>query len=479
MADTRGTLSSASIRLASSRGPCVSLQVGNAKPPATAAGGGAMPPSSPEDDCPESPSNDLASAAMIDAAGTLRLAPGPANVGDAVSSGKLTEPAPKRAAQVSLGAEPTEPVQEEKEMMCMLLDGGMLYQPDVRSAVFDALPLPDLLRLGATRRILRGWVTHEMPSRNVRPADVAAGCHVEVLQRLVQTHNHANTWNRVPRGLPRMRRSLSLAAGQYSIKRGLVLRDIDLRAAPSADCTISAAGDFTPIILDGRGCSPSTLADVSVVASGSSHGRDAVDFWGSKPRCQRCDISGGITVGDDCTVVLEDCVLHSAKFDAFVVLGLEDGAEDADIDLSDDEDFMSWMENELARDLEDPDTNVGEAAVEPPATASALELHSCVVRGSGALVGEGSSLLLADTAMRSTPAANLAAAASEPGSALINLEAGATATFRGHSSLGAGMTGIMSLADSSEDAPTVKLGGHVKGVDTARMQGKLAVLRLQ
>ena len=110
---------------------------------------------------------------------------------------------------------------------------------------------------------------------------------------------------------------------------------------------------------------------------------------------------------------------------------------------------------------------------------SALELHSCVVRGSGALVGEGSSLLLADTAMRSTPAANLAAAASEPGSALINLEAGATATFRGHSSLGAGMTGIMSLADSNEDAPTVKLGGQVKGVDAARMQGGLTVVRLQ
>ena len=101
------------------------------------------------------------------------------------------------------------------------------------------------------------------------------------------------------------------------------------------------------------------------------------------------------------------------------------------------------------------------------------------MRGSGALVGEGSSLLLADTAMRSTPAANLAAAASEPGSALINLEAGATATFRGHSSLGAGMTGIMSLADSNEGAPTVKLGGQVKGVDAARMQGGLTVVRLQ
>ena len=86
------------------------------------------------------------------------------------------------------------------------------------------------------------------------------------------------------------------------------------------------------------------------------------------------------------------------------------------------------------------------------------------------LVGEGSSLLLADTAMRSTPAANLAAAASERGSALINLEAGATATFRGHSSLGAGMTSVMSLADSNEDAPTVKLGGQVKGVDAARMR---------
>ena len=440
----------------------------------------AKPSSSPGGDCPESPFDPTGTAAIDGAGGTVSVKPVAATPGASPVtgsvSGKLTKPKAKRLA---LGAEPTaaetsEPAQEET---CMLLDGGILYQPRVRGAVFDALSLPDLLRMGATRRILRGWVTHEMPSRNVRPADVAAGCHVEVLQRLVQTHNHANTWNRVPRGLPRMRRSLSLAAGQYSIKRGLVLRDIDLRAAPSADCTISAAGDFTPIILDGRGCSPSTLADVSVVASGSSHGRDAVDFWGSKPRCQRCDISGGITVGDDCTVVLEDCVLHSAKFDAFVVLGLEDGAEDADIDLSDDEDFMSWMENELARDLEDPDTNVGEAAVEPPATASALELHSCVVRGSGALVGEGSSLLLADTAMRSTPAANLAAAASEPGSALINLEAGATATFRGHSSLGAGMTGIMSLADSSEDAPTVKLGGHVKGVDTARMQGKLAVVR--
>ena len=478
MADTRGTLSSASIRLASSRGPCVSLQVGNAKPPATAAGGGAMPPSSPEDDCPESPSNDLASAAMIDAAGTLRLAPGPAKVGDAVSSGKLTEPAPKRAAQVSLGAEPTEPVQEEKEMMCMLLDGGMLYQPDVRSAVFDALPLPDLLRLGATRRILRGWVTHELPSRNVRPADVVAECHVEVLQRLVRTHNHANTLFRMPRGVPPMRRSLLLAAGDYSLTRPLVLRDIDLRAAPTADCTISTAGDFTPIVMDGRGCSPSTLADISVVASGSSHGRDAVDFWGSKPRCQRCDISGGITVGDDCVAVLEDCALHSSNFDAFVVLGLEDGPEDAG-DLSDDEEFMSWAAEELARDLADPNTQPGmaEAAADPPASTSALELHSCVVRGSGALVGAGSSLLLADTAMRSAPGDNLAAAAlcgSETEMALINLEAGATATFRGHSSLGAGMTGIMSLAEPQEKTPTVKLAGQVRG----RMHGVLNVVRL-
>ena len=478
MADTRGTLSSASIRLASSRGPCVSLQVGNAKPPATAAGGGAMPPSSPEDDCPESPSNDLASAAMIDAAGTLRLAPGPANVGDAVSSGKLTEPAPKRAAQVSLGAEPTEPVQEEKEMMCMLLDGGMLYQPDVRSAVFDALPLPDLLRLGATRRILRGWVTHELPSRNVRPADVVAGCHVEVLQRLVRTHNHANTLFRMPRGVPPMRRSLLLAAGDYSLTRPLVLRDIDLRAAPTADCTISTAGDFTPIVMDGRGCSPSTLADISVVASGSSHGRDAVDFWGGKPRCQRCDISGGITVGDDCVAVLEDCALHSSNFDAFVVLGLEDGPEDAG-DLSDDEEFMSWAAEELARDLADPNTQPGmaEAAADPPASTSALELHSCVVRGSGALVGAGSSLLLADTAMRSAPGDNLAAAAlcgSETEMALINLEAGATATFRGHSSLGAGMTGIMSLAEPQEKTPTVELAGQVR----ARMHGVLNVVRL-
>jgi len=470
-----GTLSFASVTVASS------CSEKDAEPHAAAdAGAGAKPSRSPGGDCPESPFDPTGTAAISGAGGTtvsLKAAAATPGASPATGSpsGKLTKPKAKRLA---LGAEPTptetsEPAQEET---CMLLDGGILYQPRVRSAVFDALSLPDLLRMGATRRILRGWVTHEMPSRNVRPADVAAGCHVEVLQRLVQTHNHANTWGR---GLPRMRRSLSLAAGQYSIKRGLVLRDIDLRAAPSADCTISAAGDFTPIIMDGRGCSPSTLADVSVVASGSSHGRDAVDFWGSKPRCQRCEFSGGITVGDDCTAVLEDCVLHSAKFDAFVVLGLEDGPEDADIDLSDDEDFMSWMETELARDLEDPDTSVGEAAAEPAATASALELHSCVVRGSGALVGEGSSLLLADTAMRSTPAANLAAAASEPGSALINLEAGATATFRGHSSLGAGMTGIMSLADSNEGAPTVKLGGEVKGVDAARMQGGLTVVRLQ
>ena len=231
MADTRATLSFASIRLASSWGPCVSLQVG---PPATAAGSGTMPSSPPGDDCPESPSaNDLASAATTGAEETIRLAPAPAKVGDAASSGMLTKPAPTHAAQVSLGAEPTtsEPVQGE-EMMCMLLDGGMLYQPDVRSAVFDALPLPDLLRLGATRRILRGWVVHEMPSRDVRPADVAAGCHVEVLQRLVQTHNHTNTLFRVPRGVPRMRRSLLLAAGDYSLTRPLILRDMDLRAAP-------------------------------------------------------------------------------------------------------------------------------------------------------------------------------------------------------------------------------------------------------
>ena len=441
----------------------------------------AKPSSSPGGDCPESPFDPTGTAAIDGAGGTVSVKPVAATPGASPVtgsvSGKLTKPKAKRLA---LGAEPTttetsEPAQEET---CMLLDGGILYQPRVRGAVFDALSLPDLLRMGATRRILRGWVTHEMPSRNVRPADVAAGCHVEVLQRLVQTHNHANTWNRVPRGLPRMRRSLSLAAGQYSIKRGLVLRDIDLRAAPSADCTISAAGDFTPIILDGRGCSPSTLADVSVVASGSSHGRDAVDFWGSKPRCQRCDISGGITVGDDCVAVLEDCALHSSNFDAFVVLGLEDGPEDAG-DLSDDEEFMSWAAEELARDLADPNTQPGmaEAAADPPASTSALELHSCVVRGSGALVGAGSSLLLADTAMRSAPGDNLAAAAlcgSETEMALINLEAGATATFRGHSSLGAGMTGIMSLAEPQEKTPTVELAGQVR----ARMHGVLNVVRL-